>query len=227
MNNISLNLDERTTQGKKVARLREEGFIPSIVYGKTIEPVNTQSEFVATTKVVEQAGRHTPVHLSINGKKQLAIIKDIDIEPVRQEIRHLAFHAILQNEKIVTEVPIVLTGEGESPAEKSGLVVLQAIEEVEIRALPADLPSSLEISMASLENAGDDLTLSDITLPSGVEYADPEQDMTLVVANVYEPSALQAANEAAAGEAEDESEVESENGGEEKEAEETGDTEAK
>jgi large subunit ribosomal protein L25 len=204
MNDISLTLDERTVTGKKVARLRQEGLVPSVVYGGKAAPVSTQSQFVETTKVAHAAGKHTPVHLVVNGKKKLAIIKSIDLDPVKHMVRHIAFHTIKQNEKIVTEVPIVLVGEGESLAEKAGLVVLQALEKIEVRALPSNLPESLELSIANLESADDKLTLEDIALPDGVEFADIEQDTSLVIANVYEPSALQAANEAAGGEAEQE-----------------------
>ena len=212
MNDISLKLDPRTAEGKKVKKLRQEGFVPSVVYGGKSDPVSTQSQFVETAKVVHAAGKHTPVHLTIDGKKKLAIIKNIDIDPVKHLVRHVAFHTIKQNEKIVTEVPIHLVGMGESEAEKAGLVVLQAIEHVEIRALPANLPEALEVSIAELASTDDKLTLGDIKLPEGVEFADIEQDTDLVVANVYEPSALQAANDAAGGDAEDESEVTAENG---------------
>lgn len=212
MHEISLKLDQRTAEGKKVAKLRNDGFIPSVVYGGTAEPTSTQSAFVETTKVVSAAGKHTPVHLTLGGKKKLAIIKSVDFDPVKHTVRHVAFHTIKSNEKIVTEVPVVLVGEGESAAEKAGLVVLQAIETLEIRALPANLPESLEISIVSLESTEDKLTIADIKLPEGVEFADAEQDMGLVIANVYEPSALQAANEAAGGDAEDVDDVVSENG---------------
>lgn len=218
MSDISLKLDERTVEGKQVAKLRRAGVVPSVVYGNVPKPMSTQSELVATTKVVQAAGRHTPVNLTIGGKKKLAIIKSIDFDPVKHSVRHVAFHAIKQNEKITTEVPIVLIGEGESAAEKAGLVVLQAIEQLEVKALPANLPEALEISIVVLENTEDKLTVADIKLPEGVEFADIEQDMGLVVANVYEPSALQAANEAAAGEAEDVDDVKAENGGDETES---------
>jgi large subunit ribosomal protein L25 len=114
----------------------------------------------------------------------------------------------------VTEVPIRLVGEGESAAEKAGLVVLQAIEHVEVRAIAANLPDVLEISILDLTDADDKLTIADLTLPSGVEFADHEQDMDLVIANVYEPSALQAANDAAGGDAEidDVADIEADNG---------------
>lgn len=215
MNDISLKLDLRTVNGKKVAKLRSEGFVPSVVYGGKADPISTQSPLVETSKVAHAAGKHSPVHLVVDGKKKLAIIKSIDLDPVKHHVRHIAFHTIKQNEKIVTEVPLHLVGLGESEAEKAGLVVLQALEHVEVRAIPADLPESLELSIANLASTDDKLTLGDITLPSGVEFADHEQDLELVIANVYEPSALQAANDAAGGDAEADDEVEAENGNDE------------
>lgn len=212
MHEISLKLDARTDSGKKVAGLRREGFVPSVVYGGHDEPQSTQSAIVETTKVVHAAGKHSPVHLTIDGKAQLAIIKSIDIDPVKHNIRHVAFHAIKQNDVITTDVPIILIGEGESAAEKAGLIVLQAIETIEIKAKPAALPESLELSIANLATTDDKLTIADLTLPEGVEFADLEQDMDLVIANVYEPAALEAANEAAAGDATIDTEVEAENG---------------
>ena len=207
-----MKLDERTADGKQLVKLRESGLVPSVIYGGQDTPIKTQSQKVETTKVVHAAGRHTPVHLTFGGKKKLAIIKSIDMDPVKHVLRHVAFHTIKQNDIITTEVPIVLTGQGESIAERAGLVILQAIEHIEVKAKPASLPESLVLSINDLATSDDKLTVGDIKLPEGVEFADAEQDLELVIANVYEPSALQAANEASGGEAEDEAEVPAENG---------------
>jgi len=213
VNEILLKLDARTLEGKQVIKLRESGYVPSVVYGGQGKPISMQSPLVETAKVVRAAGKHTPINLMINGEKKLAIIKDIDLSPVGQKLRHIAFHTINVNDIITTEVPIVLIGQGESAAERAGLVILQAIEMIEIKAKPANLPESLELSIAHLETAEDRITVGDIKLPKGVEFADVDQDVELVIANVYEPSALQAANEAAGGEAEaeDAAKVEAEN----------------
>lgn len=212
MQEITLNLDTREATGKKVAHLRRDGFVPSVVYGGQDEPISTQSATVETAKVIKEAGLHTPVHLTIGGKKKLAIIKDVEIDPVKHHILHVAFHAIKQSDVITTQVPIVLVGEGESDAEKAGLIVLQAIEHLEVKAKPASLPESLEVSIVGLKTDEDKITIADITLPEGVEFADVDQDLDLVVANVYEPAALEAANDAAAGSATLDDEVEADNG---------------
>ncbi len=212
MNDISLKLDERTAEGKKVIKLRESGFVPSVVYGGQDQPIMTQSPQVQTTKIVQTAGKHMPIDLVIDGHKKMAIITAIDMDPVKHTLRHVAFHTINQDDVITTDVPIVLIGRGESTAERAGLVILQAIDTLEIKAKPANLPDSLELSIIDLANEDDRLTIADIKLPSGVEFADIDQDMELVIANVYEPSALQAANEASGGEAQDETAVAAEKG---------------
>jgi large subunit ribosomal protein L25 len=202
MSDISLKLEKRILEGKQVIKLREIGYVPSVVYGGQGDPISMQSLAVDTTKAIYAAGKHTPINLIIGGKNNLAIIKSIDFDPVGHKLRHVAFHTINQDDIITTEVPIILVGEGESVAERVGLVILQAIEQIEIKAKPADLPKSIELSIVDLATADDKLMVSDIKLSDGVEFADVDQDMDLVIANVYEPSALQAANEAAGGEAE-------------------------
>ena len=211
---INLILDAREQRGKKVARLRKEGIVPAVVYGQGFEPVLTQAPYGEVEKAVRAAGRHTAVHVTIGSKKRIAMIKSVDRHPVKATIRHLSLHAVKANEVVTTEVAIRLAGVGESEAEKAGLVVLQAIEHIEVKAKPADLPEALEVSVEKLATTEDKLTVSDIVLPKGVEFADAEQDLDLVVANVYEPAALQAANDAAGGDAEeaDADAVESENG---------------
>lgn len=214
---ITLTLNAREQRGKKVTRLRKQGIVPAIVYGQGFEPVLAQAPYNVVEKAVKEAGRHTPVYATIDGKKRITMIKSIDRHPVKATIRHISLHAVKANEVVTAEVPIHLVGIGESEAEKAGLVVLQAIEEIEIKAKPADLPEALEVSIANLATTEDKLTLADIALPQGVEFADAELDHELVVANVYEPAALQAANDAAGGDAEeaDAEDVAAENGADE------------
>ena len=225
---VSLKLDERTVHGKKVANLRKEGLVPAVVYGAGISPISVQVEDGVFTKAYRQAGTHAPVHLTIGSKKKIAMIKDVDRDPVRGTVQHVSFHAVNAKEPVVAEVPVRLTGEGESEAEKAGLVVLQALDKIEVKALPMDLPEAVEVSIVALKEAGDKVTLGDATLPEGVEFVEhdsgheDEEEKThitdLMVASVWEPAALQAANDAAAGEGEDAADVESDNGSEEAEA---------
>lgn len=224
---VNLKLTKREVHGKKVKALRRDGLVPGVVYGPGTEPIAVQAPDLLAAKAYRTAGRHHPVYLDIDGKKKIAMIKHADVDPVKNQLRHLSFHAVRQNEPVEAEVPVHLKGEGESEAEKAGLIILQNIEQLEVRALPMDLPDFLEVDITGLKQAGERVTVADVQLPSTVELVDkvvqkaddededeePEHSVTdLVVASVWEPSALQASNEAAAGEAEDESEVESDNG---------------
>ncbi|MBC7512628.1 50S ribosomal protein L25 [Candidatus Saccharibacteria bacterium] len=221
---LTLKLDERAVHGKKVAQLRKEGLVPAVVYGPGIDPVSVQLLDSTFTKLYRQAGTYTPVHLTIGAKKHIAMIKDVDRDPVRGSIRHVSFHAVNAKENVIAEVPIHLIGEGESEAEKNGLIILQALDKIEVRALPMNLPEAIEISTVGLKDAGDKVTLADAKLDEGVEFVEhdsghgdeSEEERShvsdLMVASVWEPAALQAANESAAGDATDESSVESENG---------------
>lgn len=225
---ITLKIEAREVHGKKVAKLRKEGLVPGTVYGAGMEAISVQAVEGEVAKVVKSAGLHTPVQL-VGKKQRIAMIKDVDRDPVRHTIRHISFHAVRADEPVQAEVPIRLIGEGESVAERNGLVILQALEKIEVKALPLELPEALEISILELAEAGERVTVGDIKVPEGVEIVDNDDGqsdedeeerqtiMDLVVASVYEPSALQAANDAAGGDAEEAEAdaVESEQGGEE------------
>ncbi|MBP7760766.1 50S ribosomal protein L25 [Candidatus Saccharibacteria bacterium] len=225
---ITLKLTERTVHGKKVKALRREGVVPAVVYGPGMEPLAVQVDQVLMGKVYAAAGKHAPVHLTIGDKKRIAMIKDVEVDNVKRRINHVSFHAVSQNKPVEAEVPIRLVGEGESEAERNGLIVLQTLEKIEVKALPLDLPEALEVSILHLKEAGERILVGDIKVPDNVEIVDnddghgdedEEEDEAndifhQVVASVWEPSALQAQNDAAAGDAEDVSEVAAEQGAE-------------
>ena len=195
---VELTLQDRTIVGKAVKNLRRQGLVPAIVYGAKFETRAVQGQGLEMAKAYRTVGRRHPVEIHLGTQKKLAMIKSADLDPVKRTLRHIEFHVIKQNEKVETEVPIVIEGTGETPAEKAGLVVLTTIDTVEIEALPSHLPDNLVLVGEKLAEVGDHLTIADLKVPEHVTVlSDPAQ----VVATVYEPSALQAANEAAGGDA--------------------------
>jgi large subunit ribosomal protein L25 len=209
---ITLKVDEREVHGKKVRQLRHSGIVPGVVYGPGMEPVAIQVDQVLMGKVYNAAGKHAPVHITIGDKKKIAMIKDVKVDNVKRRINHVSFHAVRQNKPVEAEIPIRLVGEGESEAERGGLIVLQTLESLQVKALPMDLPEALEVSIVHLKEAGERVLVSDIKVADNDEESNSVMDQ--VVASVWEPSALQAANESTGGDAEDESEVEAEQGAE-------------
>lgn len=190
-----LVLEKRTAQGKKLKTLRRAGQIPSVIYGGT-EPILTASEYIATEKALLDAGYHSSLELVIAGQPQLAIVKNISIDPVSRRIISIEFQAISADEVVEATTPIRVTGFEESEASKLHYVVLPVLEEVEVKAKPSDLPEELTVDGSKLASTEDKLTLGDIKLPKGVELADKELGLNMVVANVYDPAAEAAAREA-------------------------------
>lgn len=195
-----LSLEKRELTGKKLKELRAKGLIPSVVYGGK-EPVLASSEYVATEKVLEVAGYHSPIELDIAGRKQLAIVKDIQIDPVSRKIINIEFQAVSANEVVEATTPIVIINFEASEASKIyHFAMTHAIEEIDIKAKPADLPSELTVDASGMKELDDKITIADLTLPKGVELADKELDPEQVIASLYDPAAEAEKREAEAEE---------------------------
>lgn len=189
MAEYKLALEKRELTGKKLKGLRASGMIPSVVYGEG-EPVLASSEYVATEKILAVAGYHSPVDLDIAGKKQLAIVKDVQVDPVSRKIVNIEFQAISADEVVEATTPIVIVNFEASEASKIyHFAMTQAMEEVAIKAKPSDLPEELEVDASNLKTVDDKITISDVVLPKGVELADKELDKEQVVASLYDPAA--------------------------------------
>lgn len=205
---ITLTVDARETLGKGVKRLRKDGIVPGVIHDHGKASVHVQAEYQALYKVFTTAGRHHPVIVEANGKKYTTIIKNVTFDPRYNSMMHIVFGAVKANEKVDAEVPVQAVyseGNEASPAERAGLIVLSQTTTVSVKALPKDLPDALTYDAEKLAQIGDQVTVADLTVPTGVEIEDePEQ----VIATVFEPSALAAANDEAGGaEGADESKV--------------------
>lgn len=212
MDSITVVLEPREVTGKKVKQLRKQGIVPAVIHDHGKESVVVQVEYQAANKAFMTAGKHHPVQISAHGKKYTALIRNVTRDPKYNSITHIVFNAIKANEKVAAEIPIHAKfdeGNEVSPAERSGLVVLVNLEAVQVKALPKDLPDNLLYNGEKLVEVGDSITVADLEIPSGVEV---ETAADHAVATVWEPSALQAKNDALAGdaEAEDAATVESE-----------------
>lgn len=222
MAEYKLTLKKREVKGKKIKALRAEGLIPSVVYGDK-EPVLALSEYVETEKVLLGAGYHSPIDLDVDGKKKLAIVKDVQVDPVSRKIVNIEFQAISADEVVEATTPIVIVNFEASEASKIyHFAMTQTMEEIDVKAKPADLPKELAVDATALKEIDDKITIADIKLPSGVEFADKELSGEQVVASLYDPAAEAAAREAeaaaAAENAVEAADVPSENGSKPEEA---------
>ena len=195
MSENKLTLANRTIVGKKLAALRDQDIIPSVVYGGQSDPVLTQSVYNETEKVVRSAGYHSPVDLDIAGKKQMAIIKHVDLNPRNRKIVNIEFQAVSADEIVEATTPIVIINFEGSEASKLHLDLLQVMEEIEVKAKPSDLPKEVAVDASKLASTEDKLTVADLILPEGVTLADKELSPSQAVASVYDAAAAAAAQE--------------------------------
>ncbi len=127
------------------------------------------------------------------------MIKETDVEPQRQTISHVVFNSIFANQKVEAEIPIkpqYAEGNEATPAERAGLIVIEHLESVLVEALPSDLPDAIYYDAEKLVNPSDHITVGELIIPSNVEV---KSDASASVVSVYEPSAIEAANNALAG----------------------------
>ena len=198
MSEDKLSLAKRELTGKKVKSLREQGLIPSVIFGGKGDPILAQSEYVATEKVLLSAGYHSPIDLDIDGKKQMALVKTVHLDPVKRTIMNVEFQAISADQVVEATAPIEIINFEQSDANKAHLTILQVMEEIDVKAKPADLPEAIIVDASGLKTAEDSIKIADLKLPKGVELADKELDPELAIANVYDPAQEAAEREAEA-----------------------------
>lgn len=178
---ITLELQERTIVRKRLRGLRRKGLVPAVVHDHGKTSIHVMGEYVKVAKTYQQAGKHHPVNLTVDGKKHLALIKDVNFGPVKHDVRHVVFQAIRQNEETDAEIPVVFKEDAEIPAEKKSLMVLKQLDTVQVKALPRDLPDELVVDPSSLAEVGDSLSVADLVVPKGVTITtDPEQQIAIV-----------------------------------------------
>jgi large subunit ribosomal protein L25 len=175
-----LKLQERSTLGKGLSRLRHDGLVPAVIHNHGQPSVHVMAPELELERVYRVAGKHHPLQLEVGNQNFLALIKDVHFNPVKRRMQHVVFQAIKRDEKVEAEIPVRL--EGEIPAEKVGLMILNQLDHVEVEALPQDLPDELVADAAKLAELGDKITVGDLAVPAGVTIlAEPDHPIATVV----------------------------------------------
>ena len=182
MERIELQAEKRESIGKALNSLRKEGFLPSVVYGHDFEAMPIKIKYADFDKVFKMAGESTLINLKINDKEEPTVIKDIQKDPISDKIIHADFYRVNLKEKIKAKVTLVIIGESE--AIRNGGILVKTVNELEVEALPQDLPHELRVDISGLKNFGDHIQIKDIVLPDGVKI---EANLEDTVALVQEP----------------------------------------
>ena len=175
---LTISLDPRTLTGKKVKNLRKAGIIPVHLYGQGVESQALQCEAKTLFRILSQAGMNTPITVSIPGQddEKLTFIREIQWHPVRGELLHVDFLNVDVANEITTAVPITLVGDAPAVHTVPDSSVVQLMREVEVRALPLDVPSEITADIGLIREAGDVVRLGDVALPEGVVFLADEDE---------------------------------------------------
>jgi len=168
MTKLMLSAEKRDIFKKELNKTRKEGKLPAVVYGPKIKPISIFVSSVDFKKVFNDGGESTVIELDFDKKPLSVLIHDVSIDPVSREPIHVDFYAALMDKPVEASIPLEFVGV--SPAVKElGAVLIKVMHEIDVEALPNDLPHSLEIDLSSLVNLGDNIIASRIHLPTGVK----------------------------------------------------------
>lgn len=183
MTTISANIRNAS---EKLEAIRSAGNVPAVVYGAGIAaPMSVSVEREAFKKAWKAAGGSSAITLSVDGKNLDVLIHDFQIDPKTDNAIHADFLALDKSTKVTVNVELEFVGI--SPAVKAGVGTLEKIRhEIEVEALPADLPKNIEVDISKLENIGDQIQVKDLTISPKVEVKNDSEEIIVVITGLQE-----------------------------------------
>src|SRR3954468_7476603 len=173
-----LSLNARDPEGSRTARrLRRAGEVPGVIYGGDVEP----SHFAVDARILRNTLAHSGAILDVSidgGKASPVLVKDVQRHPVRGDIVHVDLLRVNMNETIQTTVVLELVGADDAPGVSEGGVLSQETREINIEALPGDIPDSITHDVSGM-HINDTLTLSAVTAPEGITLLDDLEETVI------------------------------------------------
>lgn len=166
---MELAVKSREITGKKVRTLRREGLIPAEIYGHGLKNVHISVPAKDFNKVFKAAGSTTVVTLLVEKTKKPAIIHEVSRDYLTGDVVHVDFYEVKMDEKIKTKVPLEFIGEPRAVKEK-GAVLNKSMAEIEVEALPSDLPHAITVDVSILAELNQSIYVKDIPHPKGVTF---------------------------------------------------------
>jgi large subunit ribosomal protein L25 len=183
MSEIVISASKRTVTGRQVNALRRQGLLPAVLYGAGIESTPIELDAHEATKALSVVGSSTLVSLNVGKDTHQVLVREIQRDVLRSDLLHVDFLKVAMDEKIRTDVPIELVGEAPAVRDLAGVLV-SGLSEIEVEALPADLPDHLSVDLSALAEMDDTITVGDLILPEGVEVLTSEDE--LIASVVYQ-----------------------------------------
>ena len=188
MTTFTLKAEPRELIGKKAQKLREQNLIPAVLYGHNIKNQNLAVKKNDFFKVYSQVGESSLINLQINEARPIkTLIHDLQLDPVNDEIIHVDFYQVREDEKI--KAHLKLEFEGEAPAVKElGGVLVKNIDEVEIECLPNDLEllKEIKVNLTGLKNFNDAIHIKELSIPSGIKILTSPDEVVALITEIQE-----------------------------------------
>jgi len=183
---IKLKVTKRTVTGRKVKALRQEGILPANIYGKDVKSLSVQLLSKDFKDVYTKAGETSIIEITVDKETKVrpVLVHNIHLHPVTDEFLHADFHQVDLTKKVTVNIPIELTGI--APAVSKGGILLQVMDEVEVEALPTDLPEKFEVDISKLEEIGQNINLKKLKLSNKVKLITDNLDELIV--KIEEPT---------------------------------------
>jgi large subunit ribosomal protein L25 len=180
---LELKAQVRNTVGKKLKSLREKGIIPGVVYGHGHKSISLEINYEEFRNVFEKAGESTLIKLMVGEHIKNVLIHDIARDPMSDKFIHVDFYQVRMDKTLTAEVQLVFVGEAPAVKNLDGILV-KNITEVEVEALPKDLPHEIKVDISFLDSFDKRIRIKDLQLPVGVKVlAEPGE----VVVSVEPP----------------------------------------
>jgi len=179
---ITLKVEKREILGKKVKKLRREGILPASIYGKNVKSLAVQLYLKDFLPVYKKVGETGIIELNLVGeeKPRHVLIHNVQMDPVSDNPLHVDFRQVLLTERITATIPVELVGESPAVAQKLG-VLIQTLSEVEVEALPTDLPEQFTVDVSSLKEVDQAITVGDLKPPAGVKILTSEKEILVKI----------------------------------------------
>jgi len=179
----TVTVNKREIFGRKIKHLRRNGILPGNVFGKGIPSVAVSLPAAAFAKLYEEVGETGLIDLAIDGesKSRPVLVSSVHQDPVTSQYLHVDFHQVDLKVKVTAAVPVETIGESLAVKDLGG-VLLVAVNEVDVEALPADLPEMIEVDISVLAQIGDSILAKDLKIDrSKIELQlDPEATIVTV-----------------------------------------------
>ncbi|MEJ2441334.1 MAG: 50S ribosomal protein L25 [Patescibacteria group bacterium] len=184
MNKQVLKAEKRKVFGRKIKSLRREGILPANIYGKKVKSLAIQFPLKDFEGIYKEAGETGIIEIAVGKEKRPVLIHNLQVDPVTDSPLHVDLLQVDLKEKVTADVPVELIGE--APAEKRGLgTAVQYLDEIEVEALPTDLPEKFEVDISKLEEVDNAIMVKDLEVDT--KKVEIKSDAEQIIVKVEPP----------------------------------------